>query len=84
MSDYYIVVCKKHKVYVDLEKWNPSTIPTNDYRYLMQSRFREFNKEHQYCECITYNMCSGYSSDGSEIPDTDTLKEVCRLQRIKY
>ena len=82
MSDYYLVVCKEHKEYVDLEKWNPATIPTNNYRYLMQDRLRCFHQKHKTCELTTYSL-SGYSSDGSNFPDVDNLKEVCRRQRIQ-
>ena len=54
MSDYWIAVCKRCKEYVDLDKWNPSTIPTNDYRYLMQHRLRCFNSHHHDCEIKIY------------------------------
>jgi len=77
MSDYWIVVCNKCKEYVDLEKWNPSSIPFNEYRYLMQHRLRCFNSKHHDCEIKTYCL------NDSDFPDVGMLKEVCRLNRIE-
>jgi len=81
VSDYYLVVCKEHDEYVDLEKWNPATIPINQYRRLMQHRLRCFHSKHPGCKLVTYAL-SGYSSDGSAFPGVDKLSETCQFTRI--